>query len=156
MKKTTPAIALATAAILATTLAIPASASKDGQTIRYLDTNPINTDLDLGAPGLSAGDVQVFTSDAVRNGNKIGYQAGECRIVLVTDQRLVAHCVGTLVLAHGTLTAQGVFEEDFAQGPESLTQAITGGTGRYRGATGEAVAEFVPNTDDANVTIRLN
>jgi hypothetical protein len=73
----------------------------------------------------------------------------------VTGQRLVAHCENTLVLAHGTLSSQGVFEEDMAEGPTGFTWAITGGTGRYRGASGEAVGVFVSDTDDVNVTITL-
>jgi len=156
MRKTTLGVALAATAILGATWAVPAFAGENGRTIRYLSTNPTNTDLDLGARGFSVGNMQVFTNDAVRNGEKIGYEAGECQIVLLTDTRLVAHCVQTLVLADGELTAQGVFQENLAEGPKGVRWAITGGTGRYRGATGEAVGEFVPDTDDANVTIRLN
>jgi len=156
MRKITLGVALGAAAILGATLAVPASAGEDGLTIRYLSTNSNNTDIDLGPPGFSVGNMQVFTNDAVRNGKKIGYEAGECQIVLLTDTRLAAHCVVTLVLADGELTAQGVFQENLAEGPKGVRWAITGGTGRYRGAAGEAVGEFVPNTDDVNVTIRLS
>jgi len=62
------------------------------------------------------------------------------------------------VFPDGTLTHEGVFvEEDFAQGPIGIiTSAITGGTGRYRGASGEANGVFVPNTDKIKVTVRLD
>jgi hypothetical protein len=156
MRLKTIGVAVGSAAVLAATLAAPAAASHHGRTIRYLSTNPNNTDIDLGEPGLSAGDVQAFTNDAVRNGKRIGYEAGECRIVLLDAPRLVAHCHSTLVLTHGTLTSQGVFEEDMSEGPKGLTCAITGGTGRFRGASGEGVGVFVANTDDVTVTVTLD
>jgi hypothetical protein len=52
---------------------------------------------------------------------------------------LVYHCVGTLSLRHGQITLQGLIE---VQGPDDtgpFVVAITGGTGAYRGAGGEAV-----------------
>jgi hypothetical protein len=137
-------------------VASPAQADAEPRTIRYLSTNPRNTDLDLGKRGLSAGDVQVFLNDAVRGGKKIGYEAGECRIVHVDRIGLIASCHATLVLADGTISAQGVFAEEFARGPRGITAAVTGGTGRYRGASGESVGEFVPGTDTLRMTIRLD
>lgn len=149
------AVVAASLAALGAVTAAPASAIKD-HTIRYLSTNPVNTDIDLGAPGLSAGNKQVFTNDAVRDGKKIGFEAGECTVVLVTKERLAAHCVSTLVLEAGTITTQGVFQEVLRDGPRTLTTAVTGGTGRYRGASGQGLAVFIPNTDNGNVTISLD
>lgn len=128
--------------------------------IRYVSTDPQNTDIDLGEPGLSPGDRQVFVNKAVRNGKQIGYEVGEALIVEVTKDGdeptgLKATLNSTLVLADGTITLSGVFIEDFAQGPVGAKGAVTGGTGRYRGATGQAVGQFVPGTDDVKTTIRL-
>jgi hypothetical protein len=147
------AIVIATAAVVA----VPASAgaSNTGDTLRYTSTNPQNTDLDLAEPGPGPGDLQVFTSDAVRNGTKVGYEAGECRLIVLTADRLLAHCHVTVALAGGTLTAQGVFQENPQQGPTGYTWAITGGTGRYRASTGELTGTFIPNTNDVHVVIRL-
>lgn len=140
-------------------LAVPSSAG-GGQVIRYLSTAPQNTDLDLGAPGLSAGDQQVFLNQATREGKTIGYELGEAVIVEVSGPAgaptgLKAVISSTVVLDKGTLMMTGAFIEDFATGPTGFTAAITGGTGRYRGATGEATGEFIPGTADVMTTIRL-
>jgi hypothetical protein len=84
----------------------------------------------------------------------VGYDAGECRLVVLTEQRLVAHCIATFVLPGG-VAAQGVFQEDPSVGPTWFPWAVTGGTGRYRGAAGEAVGRFAPDTDDVRWTVHL-
>jgi hypothetical protein len=152
-----PATLIAAIIVTAAVVAVPASAaaSNTGDTVRYTSTNAQNTDLDLGEPGPGPGDLQVFTDDAVRNGTKIGFEAGECRLIVFTPDRLVGHCHVTVVLAGGTLTAQGAFQENPQQGPVGYTWAITGGTGRYRASTGELTGTFVPNTNDVHVIIRL-
>jgi hypothetical protein len=137
-------------------VAVPAAADDpSGTTIRYLSTHPRNTDLDLGASGFSAGDQQVFVNDAVHAGKRIGQEVGVCQIALASSTRLIATCQSSLVLRGGTLTTQGVFQEDPRKGPTGLTAAVTGGTGRYAGATGQSVGTFVPGTDDVNVVITL-
>lgn len=154
--RTLTALAAAAAVTVTAAVAVPSSASGEGTVIRYLSTDPHNTDLDLGEPGLSPGDRQVFKNAAVRDGKQIGYEVGEAVMVEVTDKGLKAAISSTLVLANGTITLNGVFiEEDFSQGPVSFTAAVTGGTGRYHGATGQAVGEFIPGTDDVKTTIRL-
>jgi hypothetical protein len=146
-------IAVATAATL---LATPATAAASGgDAISYTSTNPQNTDIDLAAPGPSTGDLQVFVNDAVRNGTKIGYETGQCQVTALTETRLIAHCHVTVVLPGGTLTAQGVFQENPQQGPTAYTWAVTGGTGRYTARRGEITGTFVPNTENVNITIRL-
>jgi hypothetical protein len=49
MRHATVGVVLGTAAILGAAQAAPASADH-GQTIRYLSTNPTNTDVDLAGP----------------------------------------------------------------------------------------------------------
>jgi hypothetical protein len=150
-------LALAIAATAGTAAVIPAAnVTGQGRTIRYLSSNPRNTDLDLGAPGGSTGDQQAFVNDALRGGKKIGYEAGVCQVVLRTPTRLIASCSETLSLPGGTLTAQGVFTEDPRVGPAGLTLAITGGTRRYHGSSGQAHGVFVQGTDDIRVTVRLD
>ncbi len=145
------------AATLGAAAAVPAaSLSRQGRTIRYLSTNPRNTDIDLGPPGGSVGDQQAFVNDALRGREKIGYEAGVYQVVVRTPRRLIASCHETLSLPGGTLTAQGVFAEDPRVGPTRLTLAITGGTRRYLGSSGQADGVFVPGTDDIKVTVRLD
>lgn len=153
---TTILTAAAVPVALAAAVAAPTSSSGDGIVIRYLSTDPQNTGLDLGETGLSPGDREVFVNKAMRDGKQIGYEAGEAVMVEVTDNGLKAAISSTVVLANGTITLSGVFiEDDFTQGPVGFTAAVTGGTGRYHGATGQAVGEFIPGTNDVKTTIRL-
>jgi hypothetical protein len=141
--------------VTTTGLAADRGAAGDGQVIRFVTTDPQSTDLDHGEPGPGAGDVQVFSDQIIQGGRSVGYDAGECRLVVLTEQRLVAHCIATFVLPGGELGAQGVFQEDPSVGPTGFRWAVTGGTGRYGGATGEAVGRFVADTDDVRWTVRL-
>ena len=64
-----------------------------------------------------------------RNGEEVGDEGGTCPIVDV-EQGLI-HCTGTIRLPGGQLTFQGLT----TTAPTKLV-AITGGTGRYKDATG--------------------
>ena len=114
-----------------------------------------NTDLDLGEPGPSAGDTQVFLDDLQRDGRTVGTSAGSCTVTTLSETRLVAVCTTTLTLAEGSLTTQGTFDEDPSVGPTGYTWAVTGGTGRYAEAAGEVVGAFRPGTDTVDLEVRL-
>ncbi|MCZ2860147.1 allene oxide cyclase barrel-like domain-containing protein [Blastococcus sp. VKM Ac-2987] len=114
-----------------------------------------NTDLDLGEPGPSAGDTQVFLDDVQRNGRTVGSSAGSCTIVTLSESRLVGACTATVTLPEGSLTVQGAFDEDPAVGPTSFVWAVTGGTGRYTGAAGEVTGTLRPGTDTIDLEVRL-
>ena len=115
-----------------------------------------NTDLDLGAPGPSAGDTQVFLDDLQRKGRTVGNSAGSCTLTLVSETRLVGACTATLMLPEGTITTQGVFDEDPSAGPTGFVWAVTGGTGRYADAGGEVVGTFRPGTDIVDLEVDLH
>jgi len=53
------------------------------------------------------------------------------------------------------LTAQGAAEEDPREGPAGFRWTVTGGTGRYRGAGGEVVGTFRPDSDVVDLEVRL-
>lgn len=115
-----------------------------------------NTDIDLGAPGLSAGNQQVFRDPLLRDGRQIGTSDGVAEVVYVNSTTLVAQVVSTITLAAGQLMTQTAFTEILAQGPPKVLHvAITGGTGAYRGAQGECGGEFLANGDAAAVTCRV-
>ena len=114
-----------------------------------------NTDLDLGEPGLSAGDAQVFLDDVQRDGRTVGTSAGSCTITTISESRLAVHCTATLTLPEGQLTSQGAGEEDPTVGPTGFTWAVTGGTGRYAGAAGEVIGTFRPGTETVDLEVRL-
>ncbi len=134
---------------------VPATAADQPLRLVTVAVPDRNTDLDLGEPGLSAGDTQVFLDDVQRDGRTVGTGAGSCTITAVSESRLAVTCTGTLTLPEGQLTLQGVGEEDPTVGPTSFTWAVTGGTGRYSGAAGEATGTFRPGTDLVDLEVRL-
>jgi hypothetical protein len=126
----------------------------DVHVIQYIDKvdGNSNTDIDLGAPGFSVGNQQLFRDRLLRNGRQIGTSVGVAQIVALTATTLTAQVVATATLPAGQLTYQFAFTEILADGPPKvLHTAITGGTGSYRNARGECQARFIANTDDTNV-----
>ncbi len=152
--------ALTAAVLLAgagTALAVVPTAAAD--TTLRLTTVAVpdrNTDLDLGEPGPSAGDTQVFVDDVQRNGRTIGTSAGSCTVTSLSESRLSVACTATLTLPRGQITAQGAADEDPGAGPTGLVWAVTGGTGRYAGAGGEVVGTFRPGSDVVDLEVRLD
>jgi hypothetical protein len=138
----------------ALTLTSPATA---GQHLHLTTTNPLNTDLDLGDPGPSAGDTQVFVDELLQDGEQVGSSTGTCTLTALSDTRLAGNCVATMVFSDGSsLTTQGAFDENPQEGPAGYRWAVTGGTGDYRGASGEAIGTFRPNTDTVDIEVRLD
>jgi hypothetical protein len=100
-----------------------------------------------GDGGPSLGDYVVFHDILLRDGEEVGDEGGTCPIVDV-EQGLI-HCSGTVRLPDGQLTFQGLT----TTAPTKLL-AITGGTGCFQGAGGEAtLVEF--GDDTGTLTIRL-
>jgi allene oxide cyclase-like protein len=98
------------------------------------------TNIDLGAPGPSAGDQQIISMD-VFNGAK---RVGESHVVCVTVRAGIVQCDNVTHLPGGDIVATGLVTA--AQEETSpFTQAITGGTGAYRNAHGQlTVSEAGP------------
>jgi hypothetical protein len=103
-------------------------------------------EIDLGATGFGLGDRFVFTDDVFRGTENIGTLGGECTAVRLAPYPLPAgqeptsvsfHCAATLSLPKGQVTFQGLVTFSEQAGP-SFTIAITGGTGAYRTAHGQA------------------
>ena len=150
---------LLTAALLvgagATTAVVVPAASAD-QPLRLSTSLVRNTDLDLGEPGFSTGDVQVGLDQVQRRGKTVGSSTSTCVIVDLSETRLLGHCTSTLTLPEGSITSQGSFEENPQQGPSGFTWAVTGGTGRYAGDGGEVTGRFRPGTDVVDLEIRFS
>jgi hypothetical protein len=128
------------------------------QVLRFLDkvAPGSNTDIDLGAPGFSAGNQQVFRDPLYQNGHRVGYAAGVGQVVALTSTTLTAQVVTTATLPTGTLTYQFAFTEILADGPPTVVHlAITGGTGTYRDARGQCLSKFINDNDDAVVTCTI-
>jgi allene oxide cyclase-like protein len=96
--------------------------------------------LDLGAPGPSMGD-QIISHDLLFDaaGRQVGHDGVACTIT-DPDGGPEAQCTATFALPGGQLTTQ------FLNAPPPVKHfAVTGGTGAYRKARGDAV--LVENGD---------
>jgi hypothetical protein len=110
---------------------------------------------DRGAPGPSVGDRLIFSADLFdHQDHNVGRDGADCVVVRIGRSRppaaeQVVQCMVTVQLAVGQITFQGL-----AQGTENRF-AVTGGTGTYRRARGEAqIIDRVP-LSEADVTIKV-
>jgi hypothetical protein len=155
-RRTALVAALLATATTAGVLAVGSTAAA-GDSFEVTSANPQNTDLDLGEPGPSAGDTQVFVDELRRDGRVVGDSSGACTLVLFTETRLVGSCATTMSFTDGSsLVLQGAFDEDPQVGPSGFRWAVTGGTGTYAGASGEAIGTFRPNSDIVDIQISLD
>jgi hypothetical protein len=129
-----------------------AVAAADGKgkdkTLRIVAVEKQFNFLDLGNPGPTLGDEIVFSEFLRIRGRGVG----ESGVVCVVTQAmppydvLTLHCVATLSLRRGQITLQGLVEVQGEDDPGPFTVAITGGTGKFRCASGEAVIRDVSDT----------
>jgi hypothetical protein len=115
--------------------------------------------IDLGDPGFSLGDQSVFSDNLLtsKNGDKVGIDGGVCTVVRVQDAATSSgtlQCLVTFSLRDGQITTQGLDQLTNGQLTGTQIGAITGGTGRFRKARGEAAVEFLSNTE-ANITFSI-
>ena len=103
--------------------------------------------IDAGAPGPGLGDVRVLDDALFRHRRQVGRDGGSC--VVTNADRPEASCVVTWHLPHGSITGQWL-----NQPPPRKVVAVTGGTGIYRHARGEAVV-VERSTDRGVVTFHL-
>jgi hypothetical protein len=126
-----------------------ASAANDDTTVLHLVHKRIQTtELDLGATGSSQGDQMVFADDVFRDGKKVGTAGVACTATRVTPSAIQYHCQASVRLPNGQLSGQLLAWTS----QQTLTYAITGGTGAYRDAGGYA---RVPNTQDATYPVTV-
>lgn len=120
---------------------VPAAADGKGkgETLRLVATET-GAFVDLGAPGPSLGDEIVFSAVFEARGREAGTGGGVCTALEVIPPytTITYQCVATLGLRRGQITLQGLFEFQGDGDMSPFTVAITGGTGAYRGAGGEA------------------
>jgi hypothetical protein len=151
-------VALTAGSIAGVAMATPATASATAGTVRYyaFDINNGTTD-----PGLipvagsnpatfAQGDElilndQVTTTHWVRHGYPIvGLDSGACTMTRIPEknaEQTIANCVVSVALRGGTLAVQGAVHFKSGQ-PQAATLAVTGGTGKYDGKTGEVRVTF--------------
>jgi uncharacterized Zn-binding protein involved in type VI secretion len=152
----TSKLGMVTTALAATALAVPGAAAANGggqqaQTLKLIARETESQFLDLGPSGLGAGDQFTFADALSRDGRPVGVDGGSCTITSVDSyDAFTANCVATLRLRGGQIAVQGLVS--FADnGMRPFTVAITGGTGAYRGASGEM--DIRPVTDTKEIYI---
>jgi hypothetical protein len=94
-----------------------------------------------GAPG----DMFIFSANLKRHGTRVGDLNAKCTLML--HNHLV--CDGVFRLPGGTLTGEAFQANSNSNGTTRI--AITGGTGAYRGASGEVVSIPVNNNINRDI-----
>jgi hypothetical protein len=136
-----PLLALAAVAVAGTASASPGgSGHGHGHTITLREASATVQPafVDLGKPGPSPGDQVVVRDGLVRaDGSPAGTLRQACTLIDAGANPFVStyECASSLELADGTITLAGPFVPARAE----QAAAITGGTGAYRTARGEAV-----------------
>ena len=154
-------VALMTSGVTATTFAFAEPSEGGGrrgrprEVIRLVErVHEVALD-DGGAPGPSLGDRLIFSADIFdQQGQLVGRDGADCVVVrheptAPPGEQQVVECIVSVELPDGQLTFQGL-----AQGLDN-TFALTGGTGAYRNAHGEAVVHDRVFLQEAEVTITL-
>ena len=90
----------------------------------------------------------IFADDVFRDGKKVGTAGGACTAVRVTPSAIQYHCQASVRLPKGQLSGQLLGWTS----QQTLTYAITGGTGAYRDAGGYAT---LPNTQNATYRVTV-
>jgi hypothetical protein len=100
---------------------------------------------------------QLTTTHQVNGGYPIvGYDAGVCTLTRIPQkhaEQTLANCVVTAVWKNGSLTVQGALRFRSRQ-PEPAVFAVTGGTGRFNGASGTVGVSFTKNFRILTIKLR--
>jgi hypothetical protein len=139
-------------AVAGVSVAAASSSSADASkhrawTVQLVARQTGSTQLVLAESGHGpVGNQFLGTDDLYRNGRKVGDDASVCQFMADLGQAGGRfHCLATLSLPEGQLTAQGLFTQTEG-GDQPFTVAITGGTGAYRTAHGQVRVVQVSET----------
>ena len=152
-KKATRGVAIVLGLAAAGVTVAAASSSADAskhrvQTIHLVAKQTGSTLLVLAAPGHGpVGNLFLTTEELYRQGQILGHDASICQFMADIGQSCCRfQCVATLSLPEGQLTTQGLITLT-ETGGQPITLAITGGTGAYRTAHGQARIVQVSETE---------
>jgi hypothetical protein len=116
---------------------------KDRSTLTVVGKNPENEVIDLGPQGPSQGDIRVINAPLYDESGKekIGRFDLFCAITDPADESSekahMAQCTKTFTLPGGQISVQGVEAYPNLSGLSPGVNAISGGTGKYAGVSGE-------------------
>lgn len=149
MRKISVVILLALAFAFGSLSLNAAASDKDhkndnGDTIRVTAVSDQLMEIDARPKGLSVGDYLAFSDDLYKHkeGDSVGHLDGVCHVTNVDGDDYRALCIVTATLDDGSITHQGVVEST----EDEATFAVTGGTGDFRGASGETEVRFISDT----------
>jgi hypothetical protein len=162
--------ACGTAGLAAAAASGAASSARTVRIVRYYAFDINNGGKDPGfipVPGtspkvFSQGDEliindQITTTHRVRGGYPIvGYDAGVCTLTRIPEkfaEQTYANCVVTAVWKRGSLTVQGAVRFKSQQAQPAVL-AVTGGTGRFSGASGTMRVTFTRQFKILAITLR--
>ena len=128
--------------------------------LSFFSTENAFAPVPVTAGKFSVGDRVVFSDDlfTAKGGPQVGTDGGECTTVRVTDAAAasgVLQCLVTFSLPGGQITTQALNTLTAGGFAGAQTGAITGGTGRFRGATGQFTVEFL-GAGATNITFLLD
>ena len=161
---TRTALALALLGLAALVAAAPASAAgtttltfkepEKGSTFTYVDVAPTAPKKHGFPTAISPGDQLILTNPLTEGGKTIGKLRAKCTATgaaKTTSETafLQAHfiCEGVFTLPGGTLYANASIVKAGTEG------AITGGTGKYAGASGTILSKEVKGGSDTTITL---
>jgi hypothetical protein len=142
-------------ALLATTLSFAsfASAHTDDVKVLHLIGDEVEFNEVDHAPASEApvlGDGFVLSENLLRDGRQVGVSGVVCTFVRLANPPSALECVITARIGSDQLTLQGLAFDQ----PRNVF-AITGGTGRWRNAGGQAVVRDLP-TGDSGITLFIS
>jgi hypothetical protein len=122
--------------------------------ITVISQGQTTTYLDLGETGWSQGDRLTLHSPLFQGSDEVGDIGVDILVVEAGDEFGTgrAQVVFGVDLPDGQITAQGLF--DLQAAPYTLMVAVTGGTGQYQNARGQATLKIVTE-DRTRITFDL-
>lgn len=102
---------------------------------------------DLGKPGEGLGDILVQSQPVTKDGKTVGHVYDTA--VAVAPKGNLWQANGSLVLKGGTIEYAGLISHS-----PHFTMAITGGTGKYQGATGQISFDFPDDSQLLTMTLK--
>lgn len=142
------AVAVMAGAASVTSQAQAPPAEAKGFTVEF--SQPKMTFIDEAPRGESVGDTAVdrYTLREIGGEGRTGFAVNHC-VLTKRGKAPVGLCHGTLALGDGTITVQGI------SGNAAITRfAVTGGTERYAGATGEVASQRKGQVIEVSVALR--
>ena len=134
---------LALGAMMVGTTLTGASAGT-GEEIQFRAVTTESGFVDVGETGTSLGDEFIFHDVLKHAGAKIGHDGGVCTVTSVRGPE--SQCLVTGYLSGGPGFALQGLSKDTGKLPVEFVFAVTGGTGQYQGASGEAHVVVVSDT----------